>query len=268
MYKNRPIGIFDSGLGGLTVLKKLVDALPSENYLYFGDTARVPYGEKTKDQLYQYVIEILNWYKSKKTKAVLMACNTSSAVVLDEVKDSYDFPVFGLIQPVSYHIANSGAKNIGVIATSATVKSGAYSKNIMNHKPDINIFETGCPGLVEVVESGDCDSLKAYNLIESYIRPLLDKNIEKLILGCTHYPYLSNTINKLTGNPDLLVDPAQYLVQVVRNELADLDMLSDSEEGTRQYFVSANPEKFEEVGSKFYTDCSNVEMVDLSLLKI
>ncbi|OGI22949.1 MAG: glutamate racemase [Candidatus Melainabacteria bacterium RIFOXYA12_FULL_32_12] len=268
MVSDKPIGVFDSGVGGLTVLRKLVEALPGENYLYFGDTARVPYGEKTKEQLIQFVTEILNWYKYKDAKAVLMACNTSSAVVLDFVKDKYDFPIYGLIEPTAKHVAGLSEKNIGVIATSATIKSKAYSTNILKLNTDKNVFEIGCPGLVEIVESGSLDLPESKELVSKYVTQLLENNVEKIILGCTHYPFLTELINQVTNRPDMLIDPADYLVKAVEIELEKLGILSNSHCGSRKYFVSANAAKFAQVGHKFYSDCTEVEEINLDLLKI
>ncbi|EKE03227.1 MAG: hypothetical protein ACD_20C00234G0049 [uncultured bacterium] len=265
MTNDNPIGIFDSGVGGLTVLKKLVNVLPNENYLYFGDTARVPYGEKTKEQLIQFVTEILNWYKSENAKAVLMACNTSSAVVLDIIKDKYDFPVFGLIQPTAQYIANTDVKNIGVIATSATVKSEAYSRNILALDPNKKIFETSCPGLVEIVESGTQNLPESIELISKYIIPLLNNGAEKIILGCTHYPFLAEVISKITNKAEMLIDPADYLVESVKIELEKLGLLSNANIGSRKYFVSTNPKKFVEIGNKFYSDCTQAAEINLNL---
>jgi glutamate racemase len=265
---NRPIGIFDSGVGGLTVLKKMAAALPCENYIYFGDTARVPYGEKTPEQLLQFGVEILNWFKSKNTKAVLMACNTSSAVTLDLVKDRYDFPIFGLIQPTARYIAESDLKNVGIIATSATIRSNAYSKAILNLNNNKNVFEMACPGLVEIVESGNINAKEAENLVKKYIQPLLEQNAEKIVLGCTHYPFLAQVINRITSRNDILIDPADYLVQVVVNELKKQKLINETDSGSRNYYVSANPDQFAQVGHMFYPDCTNAKEIDLNLIGI
>ena len=268
MEKSKVIGVFDSGVGGLTVLKKLAEAMPNENYLYFGDTARIPYGEKSKEELLQYVREILDWFGQNKTKAVLMACNTSSAVTLDIVKNEYNFPIFGLINPTANHIANLNIKRVGVIATSATANSKAYSSAIKNINPDKEIFEIACPGLVEIVESGTMDSVKSKNLIKSYINPLIQNEVEKIILGCTHYPYLSPVISELTDNPDILINPADFIIHQAKKELENLNLLNDKEPGSRHYYVSSNPEKFVKIGHKFYPDCKMAEEIKLNLLKL
>ena len=260
---NKPIGVFDSGVGGLTVLKRLTEELPNENYLYFGDTARIPYGEKNKEQLFDIVREILDWYKAKDAKAVIMACNTSSAVVLDDIKNDYNFPIFGLIQPTAEYIAYSNATKIGVISTTATATSQAYSKAINKLNPDIEVFQTACPGLVEIVESNKIETFEAKKLVIKYVLPLLEKKVDKIILGCTHYPYLRKIINTLTNDNEMLIDPAEHLSLKVAEDLMLLDLLNDSFEGKREYYVSSNAPMFAEVGKNFFVDCNDVKEISL-----
>lgn len=263
MDTNRPIGVFDSGLGGLSVLRKLVKTLPYENYIYFGDTARVPYGEKTREELLQFSREILDWFKSQNIKAVLMACNTSSAVTLNVVKDKYDFPVLGLIEPTARRVAALNEQKIGLIATSATVKSKAYLKAIIELNPQKEVFAMACPGLVEIVESGDIESEGSRELVKKYISPLIDKGVEKLILGCTHYPYLDRVISQLLGKEGMLIDPADFLVEETQNTLKRLDLLS-VEGWSRKYFISGSASKFAEVGSKFIDEEILAETLNLA----
>jgi len=263
LMSNKPIGIFDSGVGGLTVLKKLAEELPNENYIYFGDTARVPYGEKTKEQLVDIVKEILDWYKSKNVKAVIMACNTSAAVALKEVKDNYDFPIFGLIQPTAEYIAYSNASKIGVIATTATIASKAYSKAINKLNTDVEVIEVACPGLVEIVESNKIETYEAKKLVIKYVMPLIEKEVDKIILGCTHYPYLREIINTLTNDNEMLVDPAEHLALKVAEDLTLADMVNNFSEGSSEYYVSSNATMFEEVGGHFYADCKDVKEIDI-----
>jgi len=260
---HRPIGVLDSGVGGLTVLKRLKEKIPQENYIYFGDTANVPYGEKTQQELYDIVREILDWYVSKNTKAVVMACNTSSAVVLEDIKDEYDFPIFGLIQPTAEYISYSDVQKVGVISTTATANSHAYKNAINAFNPEINVIETACPGLVEIVESNKINTYEAKQLIIKYVAPLLESNVEKIILGCTHYPYLKDVINSVTTNKEMLIDPAEYLTQNVVQTLTLSEMLNTSGEGIIEYFVTSNAPMFEQVGKIFLKECSNVHEINL-----
>jgi len=264
---NRPIGVFDSGVGGLTVLKKFIEELPNENYIYFGDTARIPYGEKTVEQLFQIVEEVLEWFKHKNAKAVIMACNTSSAVVLDKIKDNYDFPIFGLIQPTAEYIGYSDVKKVGVLATTATVNSKAYSKSIRKYNNAIEVFETACPGFVEAVETNKINTYETNDLVIRYVVPLMKNEVDKIILGCTHFPYLSEIIKSVAADKDILVDPAEHLTIKVAEELISLDMLNSAilptEKGTIEFFVSANPEMFAETGKNFCKRVENVQQVDI-----
>lgn len=263
MNKN-PIGIFDSGVGGLTVLKKLEMELPGENYLYFGDTARVPYGEKTPEQLHSYVREIMEWFKRNNVKAVVMACNTSSAVVYESIKDDYDFPIFSLIEPTANYVAYLDAEKIGVLATTATVNSKAYVNSIKAKNPAVEVIQTACPGLVEIVESNKIETQEAKRLIIKYVTPMQEKGVAKIILGCTHYPFLRDVINDVTGDKDLLVDPARHLAEDVADKLMQLELLNTDKCGYRHFFASSNTEMFREAGRRFYPELGEVRELSLS----
>lgn len=261
--KEYPIGIFDSGVGGLTVLKELVSQMPNENYLYFGDTARIPYGEKTKEQLFSYVRGILEWYKSKEVKAVVMACNSSSAVVYEEIQEEYDFPIFSLIEPTAEYISYVSAEKIGVIATSATVNSRAYTKAIQKITPSKKVFEVACPGLVEIVESNKIDTYEAKKLVIKYVVPLLEKGVGKIILGCTHYPFLAPVINDVTNDKEILIDPAKHLATKVSDSLLLLDLLNTTGEGSTQFYASSNVPMFIEAGKRFYPNLNDAEEIKI-----
>ncbi len=261
--RENPIGIFDSGVGGLSVLRELIRIMPNENYLYFGDTERIPYGEKTKEQLFGYVRGIMEWFKTQNVKAVIMACNTSSAVVYEAIKDDYDFPIFSLIEPTADYISFVNTDNIGVMATSATVKSKAYTKSVQKISPLKNVFEIACPGLVEIVESNKIDTNEAKKLVIKYVMPLLEKGSEKIILGCTHYPFLKELINDITGDKELLIDPAIHLAEKVADKLLTLDLLKTEETGTNKFFASSNTSMFMEAGKKLYPDI--YEVIELKI---
>ena len=196
-----------------------------------------------------------------------MACNTSSAVVLDSIKKEYDFPVIGLIEPAAKYLASTGAKKIGLIATSATVNSKAYTKALLNLAPEKEIYEVACPGLVEIVENNAIKTNEAYHLVKKYVDPLIDNKVDKIILGCTHYPYLSEVINSIVKRDNMLVDPAKYLAQEIKDILEDLNLLNEDDTGSKQYYVTANPDKFVQSGSKFFAECDFAQEIDLSLLQ-
>lgn len=262
MQKN-PIGVFDSGVGGLTVLKELVNILPFENYLYFGDTARIPYGEKTKEQLYAYVRGIMEWFKSQNVKSVVMACNSCSAITHDVIKNEYDFPVYSLIDPTAEYISYLETEKIGVLATTATVKSKAYSKIIKKFSSDKTVIEVVCPGLVELIENNKTNSDEARKLLIKYVMPLLNKGVGKIVLGCTHYPFLTEVINDITGDSEILIDPAKHLADKVAEDLMLTEMLNPEEKGVKQFFVSSNPDMFVEAGQKIYPDVQKAEELQL-----
>jgi len=213
--------------------------------------------EKTKEQLIVFVKDILDWYKLNNVKAVFMACNTSSAVVLDEIEKDYNFPIFGIIKPTAEFICQLEAKIIGIIATSATIKSNAYSREILKIDPSKKVYEIACPGLVEIVESGKFNSSEAFEKVYNYVNPLLEKGVEKIVLGCTHYPYLSDVINKIAQKSDILIDPAEHLIKKAIVQLENNKLLNFGDSGSRKYFVSSNPENFVKVAGSFYQDCTS-----------
>jgi len=263
MQSKKPIGVFDSGLGGLSVLGELKKLLPNENFIYFGDNANVPYGEKSKEQLVGFSRNILDYFKSRDVKMALMACNTSSAVTLSVVKNEYDFDILGLIEPTAKFLASQDEPNIGVIATSATIKSNAYKDTILKYS-NKNIFQIPCPGLVELVEQGQVQTPEATELVRQYILPLLEQKVSKIVLGCTHYPFLSEIILKISGFDNILINPAEFLVQEAYALLKAHDYLNLSGEGSVEFYTSKDPAEFVSVGQKLYAEVSRAELLELN----
>lgn len=248
--KNSPIGFFDSGVGGLSVYSRFKKVLPNENTLYFGDLAHLPYGNKTQVELVSYARGILNFYKQKGVKAVVIACNTSSAQAYDIVKDEFDFKIYPIIQSCAKVIANSNVKRLGVFATSATVNSGVYSKELKKYNPMLEVKEIACPNWVDIVENGKYKQTLAQADIKSHLDDMLQFNPEKIILGCTHYPYLLPILREFAPNVEF-IDPAEIFVNYIKNDMADL--LNDNvSSGSEEIFVSANPESFVEHSKLFY----------------
>jgi glutamate racemase len=259
MSDSRPIAVFDSGVGGLSVLKKLMEKLPNEKYIYFGDTARIPYGEKTKEQLISYAREILDWYENLNVKLALMACNTSSATSLEEVRPDYNFEIMGLIAPTANFIAENNFKKIGIMATSATVKSHAYKNAILKLNPNAEVFETACPGLVEFVENGEYKSKKVEETVKIFTEKLLEQGAEKIVLGCTHYPYLRETITRITG--DILIDPAEFIVDSAKDYLEKNNLFNNELNVKNSFYVSSNPNIFEKTGKLFLEREINASLI-------
>ena len=189
---NNPIGFFDSGVGGLSVLARFKEILPNENTIYFGDLKNLPYGNKSKDELIGFAKNILDFFKSKNVKAVTIACNTSSALAYDAIKDDYDFKIYPIIQSCAKVISSMDLKRIGVFATQATVNSSAYKRELLNYNNNLEIKEIACPNWVNIVEGVDNIDIKSD--IKLHISEMLEFKPDKIILGCTHYFFIKNKI--------------------------------------------------------------------------
>ncbi|BAY91830.1 MULTISPECIES: glutamate racemase [unclassified Tolypothrix] len=216
-----PIGIFDSGVGGLTVLRQVYRQLPNESVIYFGDTARLPYGIRSQAEILQYVREILTWMQQQQVKMVIMACNTSSALALDIVRAEFNLPILGVILPGARAAVQQG-KRIGVIATPATAKSNAYKQAILEIDPHVQVWQVGCPEFVPLIEQNRIHDPYTTEVARSYLEPLIKQEIDTLVYGCTHYPHLAPVLRSLLPAHVKLVDPA---VNVVAACIQDLDLL-------------------------------------------
>ncbi|MBD2211358.1 glutamate racemase [Nostoc linckia FACHB-104] len=216
-----PIGIFDSGVGGLTVLRQVYRQLPNESVIYFGDTARLPYGIRSQAEILQYVREILTWMQQQQVKMVIMACNTSSALALDIVRAEFNLPILGVILPGARAAVQQG-KRIGVIATPATAKSNAYKQAILEIDSNVQVWQVGCPEFVPLIEQNRIHDPYTTEVARSYLEPLIKQEIDTLVYGCTHYPHLAPILRSLLPSHVKLVDPA---VNVVAACIQDLDLL-------------------------------------------
>lgn len=245
---NNPVGFFDSGVGGLSVYSRFKKLLPNENTLYYGDLANLPYGNKSKAELIGFARNILDFYKAKNVKAVVIACNTSSAQAYETVKNEYDFQIFPIIQSCAEIIAEQSCGNIGVFATEATVYSHAYAKELTKYNPGLEIFEIACPNWVSFVESGSINSNYAFEDIKSHMQAMLSFNPQKIILGCTHYPYLINILKKFAP-AEKFIDPAEIFAEYIKNHI---DLNCTDSPGNEAIYVSASPESFKEHSKIFY----------------
>ncbi len=247
------IGVFDSGIGGLTVLQALREALPAaETLIYLGDTARVPYGTKSDETVVRYALEGARFLQRRGVKALVIACNTMSAVALPALEREVRLPVVGVIGPgaeAACRVTRTGA--IGVIGTAATVKSGAYARAIVFHRPDARVVGRACPLFVPLAEEGWVDNDVARAAAEAYLGPLKDERIDTLVLGCTHYPLLERVIGATMGPGVTLVDSARATARVVRARLEERGLLATGAAGEDQFIVTDSPERFREVGSRF-----------------
>lgn len=250
MSKNceAPIGVFDSGVGGLTVAREIMRNLPGENIVYFGDTARVPYGSKSKATIIRYSREIVRFLLSKKVKAIVIACNTASAYALEDIRKELDIPIIGVIQPGA-KVACGTTKNgrIGVIGTEATIHSGIYTTFMRRQKPDIQVVGKPCPLFVPLVEEGWIKDPVTVEVAKRYLEELLRYDIDTLILGCTHYPLLRSTIGEIVGEKVTMVNPA-YETAIELRELLEREGLSNPSKRQgmpgHRFYVSDAAEKF------------------------
>ena len=249
--KTAPIGFFDSGVGGLTVFAKVKKLLPNENCLYFGDTKNMPYGEKTEEQLLEFADKIFKFFEKKGAKAVVMACNTTSAVTYEKLKNNYNFKIYPIIQSVCSTLANlKGVKKLGIIATPATINSHAYSKEIKKHNPNMEIVEMPAPNWVRIVEEHRINQPHSIIQVQEILEEMAKQNPDKIVLACTHYPYLMSVLRKFMSE-DKFIDPSVYFAQNIKNDLEKNSMLNDKFE-YEKFFVSSNPENFKEASALFY----------------
>lgn len=259
-----PIGIFDSGVGGLTVLQELYRQLPNESILYVGDTARLPYGDRSPEEILQFVREIMAWLVSQGVKMVMMACNTSSALALEQVRAEFTVPTLGLILPGA-RAATKAGRRIGVIATPATVKSNAYRQAILEADATAQVWQVGCPQFVPLIEQNRLQDAATLQAAKAYLKPLLAANIDALVYGCTHYPHLEPVFQKFVPAAIQRVNPAQHMVKAAAKELEVLTLRSGAavRQPTR-FFVSGCPTQFSQVAARWLGGAPEVSQVDFA----
>lgn len=251
MTDNRPIAFFDSGVGGLTVFAKVKKLLPNENYLYFGDTKNMPYGEKTEAQLIEFADKIFRFFETKNAKAVVMACNTTSAITYEKLKNNYNFKIYPIIQTVCSTLAKlDGINSLGVIATPATINSHAYSKGIAKYNKNMNVYELAAPNWVRIVEEHRIYQPQSIEQIKEILEIMEQNNPDKIVLACTHYPYLLDVLKKFMPE-DKFIDPALYFAQNIKEDLEKNNLLG-KEHTYEKFYVSSNPENFKIASELFY----------------
>lgn len=241
------IGVFDSGVGGLTVAREIMRQLPYEDIVYFGDTARVPYGNKSPETVIRFSKQIVRFLMTKDVKAIVVACNTASALALPELQEEFDIPIIGVIKPGAIAAVKSTvSKNIGVIATEATVKSGSYNQCLRELDPKITLVSKACPLFVPLVEEGLLEDRITDDVIGRYLHELKDYQVDALILGCTHYPLLRNAIGRYMGEEVKLVNPAYETAKALKELLKSNNLLNEDTtlETHYAYYVSDGVDNF------------------------
>ncbi len=252
---NAPIGIFDSGIGGLTVAKEVIKQLPKESIIYLGDTARVPYGTRSKEVITKFGEELANYLLSKQVKCLVVACNTISAVALDEIRRISPVPVIGVVSPAAKKaISVTKNKKIGVIGTQGTIRSKAYEQEIKKLDQTIEVFSVGCPLFVPLAEEGVHlhDDRVTKLVAEDYLEEIVKSGIDTLILGCTHYPLLLDAIAQTVGSGVMLIDSAEPTAEKLKAILQEKDFLSESENPTYEFYVTDAPERVFDVAGHFF----------------
>ena len=257
------IGVFDSGVGGLTVLRELYRQLPQESILYFADTARLPYGTRSPAEILQFVREILTWMQSQGVKMVIMACNTSSALALDPVRSEFDLPIVGLILPGARAAVRQG-KRIGAIATPATATSHAYRDAILEMNATANVWEVGCPEFVPLIEQNRIRDPQTDRVAQTYLAPLIQHKIDTLIYGCTHYPLLAPVLQTILPSTIQLLDPAVHAVAAAARELELLGLQAIAPPLPTRFCASGCPQHFAELSLQWLGYTPSVEQVCLS----
>lgn len=248
--KSAPVGVFDSGVGGLTVAREIMRHLPNENIVYFGDTARVPYGSKSKDNIIRYSRQIIHFLKTKGVKAIVIACNTASALALDVVREESDIPIIGVVEPGARAALDvTVSKKIGVIGTEATIRSSMYEKIIQGIDPEAVVIGKACPLFVPLVEEGFAKHQVTKEIIDFYLSSFLETDIDSLILGCTHYPLLRSRIREYVGGKMTLVNPAYETAMDLKKLLEERGMENTGEEqahASYSFYVSDAADKFKQ----------------------
>ncbi|NWF52311.1 MAG: glutamate racemase [Nitrospirae bacterium] len=264
--KYRPIGVFDSGIGGLTVLKEIIKEMPNESTIYLGDTARVPYGIRSPETVIRYSLENTHFLYSKDIKLLVVACNTASSISLDSIRRTVSIPVVGVIEPgAKAAVRTTRNKRVGVIGTEATIRSSSYEKSIKSVDRDIEVYQLPCPLFVPLVEEGWVEGEIATMVAEKYLLDMKDIGIDTLVLGCTHYPLLKGVISKVMDKEVTLIDSAVEVAKEIKEILETSDLKKGYQGGAlREFYVTDLPERFVIVGERFLgSSIEHIEMIKL-----
>lgn len=250
-------------MGGLTVYEKLKKLLPNENYIYFGDLKNSPYGEKTKDQLIEYARNIFEFFMKKEVKAVVMACNTTSAIAYETLKTEFDIKIYPIVQSCANVLSLMEIERLGVFATPVTINSHIYAREIHKYNEDMQIFEIACPEWVKIVESGEEHYDSTIDVVKKYLDKMMENNPQKIVLGCTHYPYLRNVLVDVIGR-DIFIDPSIIFSNYIKYDLQANNLLNPSKQiGEEEFYVSANPLDFKNAAEMFYELKEEPKLSDL-----
>lgn len=267
---NSPIGIFDSGVGGLTVLREIVKLLPREDIVYFGDVGRTPYGGRSKEIITEFTRQDISFLCEQKVKYIICACNTASSTALYELKNDFSIDMIGVIEPgAKASVEKTKNGKVGVIGTNATINSNAYATIIHSINPDLKVFSLACPLFVPIAEEGYIEKEATYLIARDYLQTMIDVGIDTLVMGCTHYPLLKNIITEIMGDNVTIIDSGEETAKTAIEILKQNNLLDrsnkDKIKGEIKYFVSDVPDKFSGVAGRFMGhEINNITRVDIS----
>lgn len=258
MKKNNPIGLFDSGIGGTSIWKEVHTLLPNENTIYLADSKNAPYGLKSKDEIIQLSCKNTELLLKENCKIIVVACNTATTNAIKELRAKYDVPFIGIEPAIKPAAIQSQTQTIGILATKGTLNSSLFHENVAKH-PDVKIIEQIGHGLVQLIENGDLDSPEMKELLESYLLPMMEKNIDYLVLGCSHYPYLIPQIKKIIPSTIKIIDSGEAVAKQTKKILEELQLLNPSKgNATQVFYTNSNPEVLKKIvkpqESVFYKD--------------
>ena len=260
------VGVFDSGVGGLTVVKEIFRKLPQEEIVYFGDTGRFPYGTRSKEVIQGFSEQAVKFLLGQDVKIIVVACNTASAQALSFLKQNYPLPILGVIEPgVKKALATTKNKRIGVIGTEGTVASNSYPEALRQIDPSVKVFSYPCPLFVSLAEEGYINKKATYLIAQDYLKPLIRAKVDTIILGCTHYPLLKNVIQKVVKNKVKLVDSAEAIALETKKVLEERNLLNNDHQPHPKFYVSDLPEKFIKLARRFIkNNVNSVEKIDIN----
>lgn len=258
MKKNNPIGLFDSGIGGTSIWKEVHGLLPNENTIYLADSKNAPYGLKSKDEIIQLSCKNTELLLEENCKIIVVACNTATTNAIKELRAKYDVPFIGIEPAIKPAAIQSQTQTIGILATKGTLNSSLFHENVAKH-PDVKIIEQIGHGLVQLIENGDLDSPEMKELLESYLLPMVEKNIDYLVLGCSHYPYLIPQIKKIIPSSIKIIDSGEAVAKQTKKILEELQLINPSKgNSTQVFYTNSNPEVLKKIvkpqESVFYKD--------------
>lgn len=244
---NRPIGIFDSGVGGITVLKEIQKELPNEDYIYLGDTENFPYGEKSQDEIVKLAIKNVEYLIKKDVKIIVIACGTATSQAIESLHLKFDIPIVGIIEPTIQYVKKQKYKEIGVIATEGTIRNGAWEKKLKENIPNINVISRACPMLATIAEEGRATGEEGRNAIREYMKPFKEKRIDKIILGCTHFPIYEQVIRKELGYDVELINTGRTVSNYLKKYLNEKNLMANKEIGKIETYLTKEEKEFSNI---------------------